>query len=180
MIYLFFVINMHLQNPSALIGENINVLSHFEEVDFSKEDKNAEIRVYRSNDHLNFLGENIEGFFVSIDKDETIISVRFAIRKIIYHQDYKDNLVEVYGPPKSSFCMGEIIETSKTILPGGGAVGSTTASTKKCDFDDPSVIFTVWKLKENLFLELTHPQMQATFPRAYVCFTKSSKLMDIE
>ena len=164
--------------PEALIGKNLETLNHYEEVETSDENINSGIRLFRSEDEFFFLDEKIEEFRCQVDSDNKIISVKFRIKEIILKMNYRNKFIKIFGKPDASFCIGEIVKSSETKLPNGATSGSAVIIPKKCDFFDKSVLSTVWKLDNNVFMELTHPQMRSTFPRAYINISKSSKWIE--
>ncbi|EAQ51191.1 MULTISPECIES: hypothetical protein [Leeuwenhoekiella] len=181
MIYFFIYFNMMFINtPEALIGKNLKTLKHYEEVETSDENIKSGIRRFRSEDELFFLDEKIEEFHCEVDTDSKIISVKFRIKEAILQMNYRNKFIDVFGEPDASFCIGEIAKSSETKLSNGAVSSSAVIIPKKCDFFDNSVLATVWKLDNNVFLEFTHPQSRSTFPRAYINITKSSKWVEMK
>lgn len=166
--------------PEALIGKNFKTLKYYEEVETSDENIKSGIRRFRSEDELFFLDEEIEEFRCEVDADSKIISVKFQIKEAILQMNYRNKFIEVFGEPDASFCIGEIAKSSETKLSNGAVSSSAVIIPKKCDFFDISVLATVWKLDNNVFMELTHPQSRSRFPRAYINLTKSSKWVEMK
>ena len=129
---------------------------------------------------IEFLDEKIEEFHCEVDTDSKIISVKFRIKEAILQMNYRNKFIDVFGEPDASFCIGEIAKSSETKLSNGAVSSSAVIIPKKCDFFDNSVLATVWKLDNNVFLEFTHPQSRSTFPRAYINITKSSKWVEMK
>ncbi|MGB5942821.1 MAG: hypothetical protein WBG71_08060 [Leeuwenhoekiella sp.] len=180
MTYTLIILCMIIQNPEVLIGKTLNNIEDFKEVEASEDNKILGIRRYKSTDKLFFLNETVEQFYFNVDTNNIITEIKFSINKIIYDPQIKVRLIETMGQPEASFCFGEIINSSKMTTPEGFVVSTAVGSKKKCDFYDESVLFTVWKLQDCLYLELTYPRTEATFPRAYIRIAKSSKLLDSE
>ena len=108
--------------PKALIGKNLEILHHYEEIESSDENIKSGIRRFRSEDELFFLDEKIEEFFCQVNSNNKIISVKFRIKETILKMNYRNEFIKIFGKPQASFCIGEIVKSSETKLPNGGVV----------------------------------------------------------
>jgi len=105
--------------------------------------------------------------------------VNFTLYKIIENSNYIEGFIKKFNEPNYSFCIDDIKEINyKEYLDLGAKTGSMIASVKKCDYTKVFPIYSVWRLRENCFLELTHPFERDTFKRIGIRLTKSSKLIE--
>ncbi len=170
-----FFFNMEVKNPTQLMGKHISCISNsYIEVENSIQEKELGIKRFKSEINLNFLGEDFQGFFFKTNKNHEIIEVKFMVYQISKDPNYMDKFVENFNEPIYSTCVDKIIKSSETILDNGNtAAGSIVFKTKKCDYKKESPVFSVWKIREDFYLEIVHPDNKNTYKKIKVLLTKS-------
>ena len=172
---------MSIQNPQDLIGKHISILPDYEQREYSEANQKLEVKDFYSKTDLGFLDEDINSLYIKTDENDLIIEVSFAIYQILDNPNYLDIFNKEFGKPKACFCFGDLEESSETRFLGGTVVGSKIFSAQNCDCSANEVVFSVWKLKERLYLELTHAfTEEATIPRLAIKFSQTNDLLEVE
>ncbi len=179
--FLLFVFNMSIQNPQGLIGKHISVLPDYEQLENYEANNELETRVYYSKTNLSFFEEEINSISIKTDKNDLIIEVSFSIYQILDNPNYLGVFNKEFGKPDACFCFDELKKSSEHRSAEGVVVGSKIFSTKTCDCNADDLIYSVWKLKDNLYLQVTHPFTEyATFPRLSIKISQTNGLLEVE
>ena len=121
-----------------------------------------------------FLNETYNHFFTKTDSRNKITDVHFNIYKIAQNLNYMEYFNKEFGEPLYSSCIDEINRASKTINDNGNrAVGSMIFSTRKCNYKNEQPILSTWKIKENCYLQILHPDVKNTYQKIKVILTES-------
>lgn len=179
--FLLFVFNMSIQNPQDLIGKHISILQSYEQKEYSEANQKLEVKDFYAKTDLSFFDENINSMYIKTNKNDLIIEVSFAIYQILDNTNYLDLFNNEFGKPDACFSFGELKESSEHRSAEGVVVWSKIFSTKTCDCNTDDVIYSVWKLKDNLFLQVTHPFTEhATLPRLSIKISQTNDLLEAE
>ncbi|WP_128759408.1 hypothetical protein [Leeuwenhoekiella marinoflava] len=172
---------MSIQNPQDLIGKHISILPNYEQREYSEANQKLEVKNFYAKTDLSFLDEDINSLLIKTDKNDLITEVSFAIYQILDNPNYLYIFNKEFDKPEVCFSFGELKESSEHHSAEGVVTESKIFSKEKCDCNADDVVYSVWKLKDNLYLQVTHPFTEyATFPRLGVKFSQTNDLLEVE